>query len=114
MIGVLLGTHGVVLGRYLNGVAYPEVQMMKKIEALFAWSAAEQIDLIPGPGQDRDLRYSIVLRSVMTDWMEANPRTTQRADLRSLFPVRAKDPFAWKRGDRRPRQDVTKITPDVK
>jgi len=91
-----LGMHSVVLGRYVNGVGYPEVQAMKKFEYLFGWPCSEQIDLIPFHGegrQDMDLRYSMVLRQVIDDWKHNHPRTTPSAELVSMIPHRIKDPF---------------------
>jgi len=97
-IARILGMHNVVLGRFINGVGYPEVQTMKKFEYLFGWPCSEQIDLIPFLGattgrQKKDLRYSMVLRQVIEDWKHNNPRTTPAAELQSLVPHKHRDPF---------------------
>jgi hypothetical protein len=94
MIGVLLGTSGVVMGRYVNGMAYPETAMIKKLEVFLGWKAQDQLDLIPVSG--KDLRYSMVLRQELEMWKDQNPRTTPAADLRSRFPSKHDDPFSWK------------------
>lgn len=94
MIGVLLGTSGVVMGRYVNGLSYPETIMIKKLEVLLGWKAQDQLDLIPiGP---RDLRYSMVLRQELEEWKIQNPRTTPAANLRSRFPAKMDDPYSWR------------------
>lgn len=94
MIAVLLGTHGVALGRYLNGLSYPGTRMIKKLEALLGWKAQSQLDLIPFTGHDQ--RYATVLRMELDEWKIQNPRTTPAKDLRSLFPSKHEDPFHWK------------------
>ncbi len=94
MIGVLLGTRGVLMGKYVNGQQYPSLRMIKKLEVLLGWKAQAQLDLIPIHGID--LRYSMVLRHELEEWKLQNPRTTPAADLRSLFPSRLPDPFGWK------------------
>ena len=94
MLGILLGTNGVSLGRSLNAKNSPSVEIITKIEALFGWPASEQIDLIPL--RSSDLRYSMVLHQVLEEWKRANPRTTPAAELRSAFDTKYSDPFGWK------------------
>lgn len=96
MLAVLLGTTGQTFGRYMNGLAYPSVEIMKKFEVLFGWPASQQIDLIPPFGEEMDLRYATVMRSVVNEWAVANPRTVPAAALRSVFPTKFDDPFGWK------------------
>lgn len=94
MIGKLLGTSGVAMGRYVNGLSYPETIMIKKLEVLLGWKAQDQLDLIPIVG--KDLRYSMVLRQELEEWKDQNPRTVPAAGLRSRFPSKYDDPFSWK------------------
>lgn len=92
-LAAILGTHAQPVGRYVNGLSYPQLQMMQKIEIVFGWPVREQVDLIPPywewPLQDdrvnvqpTDLRYGMKLRQVMQEWGEANPRTEKTKDLR--------------------------------
>lgn len=92
-LAALLGTNGPSLGRYVNGLSYPTLQMMQKFEYVFGWPIAEQAELIPPywewpPQQDRvdvqatDTRYGYKLRKIMKEWAEANPRTVKSADVR--------------------------------
>lgn len=97
MIGKILGTSGVVMGRYLSGDRYPEVSMIKKLEVLLGWKGQDQLDLIPLTG--KDLRYSTRLRKELEEWKDQNPRTVPSADLVSRFPSRLADPFGWKAKD---------------
>lgn len=94
MIARLLGTSAVTFGRHVNGLQYPNLRMIKKLEILLGWKAQDQLDLIPLHGND--LRYSMVLRMELEEWKTQNPRTVGAADLRSLFPSREEDPFGWK------------------
>ena len=55
----------VTLFRYLNGTRYPKVAMMRRIEVIFGWPAADQLQLIPLHGTD--LTYGMVLREVFIE-----------------------------------------------
>jgi hypothetical protein len=95
-ISALLGTSAPSWGRYLNGLSYPTLQMMQKIEVVMGWPVTEQVQLIPyywewphqakGPGQvtpePTDLRYGMKLRQVANEWGEANPRTVESGAIR--------------------------------
>jgi hypothetical protein len=94
MLGKILGTSGVAMGRYVNGTQYPEVGMVKKLEVMLGWKAQDQLDLMPLVGID--LRYSMKLRKELEQWKDQNPRTTPAADLRSMFPSKYEDPWGWK------------------
>ena len=94
LIAKILGTSSASFGRYLCGERFPEVPMIKKLEILLGWKAQDQIDLIPLVGYD--LRYSMKLRQELEEWKVQNPRTVPAAELRSMFPSRLDDPFAWK------------------
>lgn len=107
MLAALFGLSGPALGRYLNALSYPTVQSMQKFEAVMGWPVSEQVQLIPPywewPPQDRsasksvkdiqplDFRYSMVLRKVLREWAEANPRTELGNDIRQhpSIPARA-------------------------
>ena len=97
----LFGTSNVMIGRYLNGLSYPTVQMMQKFEIVLGWPAREQIDLIPPhwtwPDQPQsvkyrsqedptDLRYAMKLQQIFNEWAEANPRTQLLQHIR-LHPL---------------------------
>lgn len=121
MVAVVLGTNKETLGRWLNGLRYPEVRMMKRIEHLFNWDCAEQVKLIPMLGYD--LRYSMVLRQVMEDWKVNNPRTLPSGKLRSAFPESPRGNYShgqygrWARAKAQEEasgDSVTKITQDSK
>jgi hypothetical protein len=82
----LLGTNGPMIGRYLNGLSYPTLQMMQKFEIVFGWPLVEQVQLIPPywtwPDQryektdhPTDLRYAMMMHKIVKEWGEANPRT---------------------------------------
>jgi hypothetical protein len=86
-IAALMGTNGPNWGLYLNGMAYPTLQMLQKIEVVFGWPVQEQVQLIPyywdwpvhaghgrTAGDPTDLRYAIFLQKVIREWTEANPR----------------------------------------
>jgi hypothetical protein len=89
----LLGTNSPSLGRYVNGLSYPTLQMMQKFEYVFGWPIAEQVELIPpywewppqigrAEVQATDMRYGYKLRKIMKEWAEANPRTVKSGDVR--------------------------------
>lgn len=97
-LGPLLGTTNVMIGRYLNGLSYPTLQMMQKFEVVFGWPLAEQVVLIPyywewpaqriggigGEGQEdpTDLRFAMKLGQIIREWGEANPRTQRVQEIR--------------------------------
>lgn len=126
----LFGTSNVMIGRYLNGLSYPTVQMMQKFEIVLGWPIAEQAPLIPPywkwPDQPQsskyksqenasDLRYAMKLRQVLNEWAAANPRTQRLQEIR-LHPALDAKGRTGKSGGGRPRKhpqgNVTKITPD--
>lgn len=82
----ILGVRAPTVSRLRNGLLYPNVSQMKKIEMIFGWSAAEQIDLMPLTGQD--LRWSMVFNEILKEWMIANPRTVSVDDLVPLVRTR--------------------------
>lgn len=90
------------MGRWRNGMTYPDVPGLKKIEAIFGWPAREQIDLIPLT--DRDVRWSMVFNRILSEWMDANPRTAAEDELVPLVKTR-------KPGGGRKKKGVTRITP---
>lgn len=75
-----------MMGRWRAGEAYPDVRALKKIEAVFGWPAAEQIDLIPMG--DLDPRWAMVFNEVLREWMIANPRTLPAGQLQPLVKSR--------------------------
>jgi transcriptional regulator with XRE-family HTH domain len=83
----ILSVRAPTVGRWRNGLLYPSVSSMKKIEAIFGWPAAEQIDLIPLTGND--IRWSMVFNEVLKEWMIANPRTVAVDELVPLVRSRA-------------------------
>lgn len=101
----LLGLTGQAYGRYLNAQSYPTLQTIQKFEAVFGWPASEQVQLIPpywtwpnqstGNGRKRgepaDLRYSMMLRKIVREWCDANPRVGLSVDIRQhpAIPARA-------------------------
>lgn len=105
LLATLFGISNAALGRYINGLSYPTVQMIQKFEVVLGWPAAEQFALIPpywewptqfngtgGVQSDAvDLRYGMKLRQVLNEWAEANPRTVTSLDVRQhpSIPARA-------------------------
>jgi ribosome-binding protein aMBF1 (putative translation factor) len=89
MIAKLLGTSDQAISRYLSGQLYPNVRMIKKLEAMLGWKAQAQLDLIPVVGHDH--RYGMVLRQELEEWKQQNPRTVRAAGLKSLFPTKFGD-----------------------
>lgn len=96
-LAYLLGTTNVMVGRYLNGLSYPTLQMMQKFEVVFGWPVTEQVEFIPyfwhwpeqreggmgGRQQDpTDLRYAMKLEQIIREWTEANPRTLPIQEIR--------------------------------
>lgn len=94
-LAYLLGTSNVMVGRYLNGLSYPTLQMMQKFEVVFGWPVTEQVPHIPyywewpdqafggRPQQDAtDLRYAMKLEQIIREWTEANPRTQPLQEIR--------------------------------
>jgi hypothetical protein len=81
-LGLIVGVRSTTISRWRNGLLYPDVAGLKKIEAIFGWRAAEQIDLVPLAG--KDLRWSMVFNEVLKEWMIANPRTVSVDDLAPL------------------------------
>lgn len=75
------------IGRWRNGLQYPDVSGLKKIEIVMGWPASEQIDLIPLG--EVDLRWSMVFNEVLKEWMIANPREIATDDLVPLVKSRA-------------------------
>ena len=96
-LAALLGVSNVMLGRYLNGLSYPTLKMMQKLEVVFGWPVVDQVPLIPyywewpdqhqsGRGvkqaEPTDLRWSMKLTQVVQEWTEANPRTQLLQEIR--------------------------------
>jgi hypothetical protein len=108
LLGTLFGISQSALCRYLDGQAYPSVQMIQKFEIVLGWPAAEQFDLIPPywewptqfngrggvQGEPTDLRYGMKLGQVLREWTEANPRTVPSGGVRQhpSIPRRAGSP----------------------
>lgn len=63
-----LGTSDMTVYRYLNGISYPQVKMMRKIEVAFGWLARDQIELIPAEGHD--LLYGMMLTNILDEHAE--------------------------------------------
>lgn len=82
LLAALLGTDAVNFGKFLNGVSYPNLNMMQKFEVVFGWPVVEQVTVIPYLWHDMDLRYSMLLRKHITEWALDNPRTVRSADVR--------------------------------
>jgi transcriptional regulator with XRE-family HTH domain len=89
-IAIILGVQAPTFGRWRSGLRYPDVRMLKKMEAVFGWPAAEQIDLIPLSGYD--LRWSMKFTPILNEWKMANPRTVSVKELRALHPIRSGRP----------------------
>jgi hypothetical protein len=87
-LGLILGIQGSVISRWRNGLQYPNVSQMKKIEAVFGWPASEQIDLLPLMSSEKDPRWSLVFNDILREWMDANPRTTPTDELQVLVRTR--------------------------
>jgi transcriptional regulator with XRE-family HTH domain len=85
-LAVLVGVTPAAFARWRAGLRYPEVRMLKKIEAIFGWPAAEQIELIPMSGHD--LTWSMKFTQILNEWKAANPRTVPVKELRSLYSTR--------------------------
>lgn len=85
-LGVILSIRPQTMGRWRNGLQYPDVDGLKKIEAIFGWPAREQIDLIPLG--EPDMRWSLVFNRILSEWMDANPRTAASDDLVPLVKAR--------------------------
>lgn len=84
-LAALLGLNQQRLGRTLAGQEYPNFVTMQKFEAVFGWPVAEQVVLIPYLWEKRDepdMRYAMVLRQHINDWVAANPRTVKSQDVR--------------------------------
>lgn len=92
-LAALLGTNAPTIGRYVNGLSYPTLQMMQKFEYVFGWPISEQAELIPpywdwppqsgrGDVQATDMRYGYKLRKIMKEWGDANPRTVKSGEVR--------------------------------
>ncbi len=82
-LGRLLGTRGENFGRWINGVSYPSLQMLQKIDTVFGWPIHEQVKIIPFEG--RDARYGMVLRTIVNEWVESvGPRDLSIDEIRSV------------------------------
>jgi hypothetical protein len=83
----MLGVRQHSVSNWIDGEQYPGVKNMKKIEAIFGWPAREQIDLIPLEG--KDLRYGMVFRKILNEWIDANPRTVRVDNLKAVVKSNA-------------------------
>lgn len=86
----ILGVARPTMSRWRNAVLYPDVRGLKKIEKIFGWPAADQIDLIPLSGYD--MRWSLVFNQIINEWREANPREVSVNDLGTEARTRRLDP----------------------
>lgn len=85
-LAMILNIRPQTMGRWRNGLKYPDLGGLKKIEQIFGWPASEQIDLIPMG--DPDLRWSMLFNKVLNEWIEANPRDLPMDELKPLVRVR--------------------------
>lgn len=82
-LAAIMGSSSASLSRYLTGTQYPQnLRTLQNIERTFGWLVVEQVQLIPHSGHD--MRYAMVLRQVLNEWAEANPRTVHSEELRAL------------------------------
>lgn len=67
----------------MNGVSYPSLQMLQKIDVVFGWDISQQVKIIPFQG--RDPRYGMVLRTVVNEWLESvGDRDVPVTEIRSI------------------------------
>jgi transcriptional regulator with XRE-family HTH domain len=62
-----LGVHSATVYRYITGLQYPGLPMVRKIEEEFHWSIPEQVRLIPAVVDGTDLGYGLVLAEVLRE-----------------------------------------------
>jgi len=91
----VLGVAPNTVWRWLSGEHYPTVQMMRRIQTKFHWSAADQFELIPDEGHD--VRYGMMFRKILNELTEDLPEVPDSARrLRSRTgqrePRKAKEP----------------------
>ena len=86
----VLGCARPTVTRWRNAVLYPDIRTIKKIEKVFGWPAAQQIDLIPMTGYD--MRWSLVFNEILKEWTDATPRDTPVDDLENEARTRKLDP----------------------
>ena len=81
-LAALIGMDSVNFGKFMNGMAYPNLHTMQKFEVVFEWPVVEQVQALPYMWEDRDLRYSMLLRKHTSEWAQANPRTVASGEVR--------------------------------
>jgi transcriptional regulator with XRE-family HTH domain len=89
-LATILGVSRPSMSRWRSGLLYPDIRGLKKIEKVFGWPAAEQIDLIPLMGYDE--RWSLVFNRIIVEWREANPREVDVDSLGTEARTRRLDP----------------------
>lgn len=87
-LSMLVGVARPTVSRWKNGLAYPDIRTIKKIEKVFGWPAPEQIELIPMVGYD--LAWSMVFNQVLNEWMEATPRDLPADEIRQATETRTR------------------------
>ena len=87
-LSMVLGVSRPTMSRWRGGLLYPDIRTIKKIEKVFGWKAAEQIELIPIAGYDS--RWSIVFNAVLVEWIEATPRDLPADDIRQATETRTR------------------------
>lgn len=86
----IVGVSRPTVTRWRNATLYPDIRTIKKIEVVFGWPAAQQIDLIPMTGYD--MRWSMVFNEVLKEWTDATPREADVDSLENLARTRGLDP----------------------
>lgn len=87
-LSMILGVSRPSVSRWRNALLYPDIRTIKKIEKVFGWPAADQIDLIPMAGYDE--RWSLVFNKVINEWAEATPRDLPADSIRQATETRTR------------------------
>lgn len=87
-LSMILGVSRPSVSRWRNALLYPDIRTIKKIEKVFGWPAADQIDLIPMAGYDE--RWSLVFNKVVNEWAEATPRDLPADSIRQATETRTR------------------------